>query len=74
MKKSTTLKPTGLAVDTMRPEYDFSGAQRGITAQRYAEGSNVMVIDPDLLDVFPDGGSVNQALRAFATVLRSRAG
>lgn len=56
--------------DTMRPEYDFSAAVRGITAARYAQGTNVAVIDPEVLDVFPDGAAVNQALRAIAPVLR----
>ena len=58
--------------DTMRPEYDFSRAVRGATAARYREGANVVVIDPSVLDVFPDGRSVNQALRALAPVLREQ--
>ncbi len=58
--------------DTMRPEYDFTGAVRGVTAARYAEGTNVVVIASDLLDVFPDSASVNEALRAFAPVIRHR--
>ena len=58
--------------DTMRPEYDFSGAVRGKTAARYAEGSNVVLIDPDVLDVFPDANAVNEALRALAPVIRRR--
>ncbi len=56
--------------DTMRPEYDFSGAKRGVTAARYAEGTNVVVIDPEVLDVFPDSKTVNAALRALAPVIR----
>ena len=56
----------------MRPEYDFSGALRGVTAARYAKGANVVVVDPELLDVFPDGAAVNEALRALAPVLRRR--
>ncbi len=56
--------------DTMRPEYDFSAGVRGATAARYAEGANIAVIDPEVLDVFPDGTTVNQALRALAPVLR----
>jgi hypothetical protein len=56
--------------DTMRPEYDFSKGIRGATAARYAQGANIAVIDPDLLDVFPDGAAVNEALRAIAPVLR----
>ena len=58
--------------DTMRPEYDFSAAVRGATAARYAQGANIVVVDPDVLDVFPDGATVNEALRALAPVLRHR--
>ena len=58
--------------DTMRDEYDFSDAKRGVTAARYAEGANVAVIDPDVLDVFPDGNAVNEALRALAPVIRKQ--
>ena len=54
----------------MRPEYDFSNAVRGVTAARYAEGANIVMIDPDVLDVFPDGTSVNEALRALAPIVR----
>lgn len=56
--------------DTLRPEYDFSRAVRGATAARYAEGANIVVVDPTVLDVFPDGASVNEALRALAPVIR----
>ncbi len=56
--------------DTMRAEYDFSKGIRGATAARYAEGANIAVIDPDVLDVFPDGVAVNEALRAIAPVIR----
>jgi hypothetical protein len=56
--------------DTLRPEYDFSRAVRGATAARYAEGANIVVVDPEVLDVFPDGASVNEALRALAPVIR----
>jgi hypothetical protein len=54
----------------MRPDYDFSKGTRGVTATRYAKGTNVVVIDPDLLEFFPDAGSVNDALRALASVIR----
>ena len=50
--------------DTMRPEYDFSAAVRGATAARYAQGANIAVIDPEVLDVFPDSATVNRTLRA----------
>jgi hypothetical protein len=58
--------------DTMRPQYDFSKAVRGVTAARYAQGTNIAIIDPDLLDVFPNGARVNEALRALAPVLRQQ--
>ena len=60
--------------DTMRPEYDFSAAVRGVTAARYAQGTNIVVVDPEVLDVFPDAATVNAALRALAPVLRHRGG
>ena len=58
--------------DTMCPEYDFFDAVRGVTAARYAQGANVVVIDPAVLDVFPNGTSVNEALRALAPVIRQK--
>ena len=75
-KKSGKEKPPGDA-DTMREEYDFSGGVRGAVGARYRKGSNVIVVDPDLpdsVDVFPDGESVNEALRALAQVIRARQG
>ena len=72
MKKISSRKQIDPDRDTMRKEYDFSKAVRGTTATRYAQGTNVVVIDPDVLDVFPDALSVNEALRAIAPVLRQR--
>jgi len=65
-------KSTDSDRDTMRPEYDFSKGVRGVTAARYREGTNVIVLDPSLMDVFPDSEAVNEALRALAPVLRRR--
>lgn len=70
MKKNGKQKRGTGDRDTMRPEYDFSRAVRGVTSARYAQGANVVVIDPDILDVFPTSESVNEALRALAPVLR----
>ena len=58
--------------DTMRREYDFSGGVRGVTAKRYALGSNIVAIDPSVMDVFPDAAAVNEALRTMARVLRRK--
>ena len=57
--------------DTMRPEYDFSKAVRGVTAARYAQGTNVVLLDRDVADVFPDTQAVNEALRTFARLARA---
>jgi hypothetical protein len=47
----------------MLDEYDFSKAIVGKYAKQYAEGTNVIVLDPDVARVFPDSAAVNQALR-----------
>jgi len=72
MKKKPSRRSRDCGRDTMRPEYDFSRALRGATATRYREGANIVVIDPSVLDFFPDGRRVNQALRALAPVLRQQ--
>jgi hypothetical protein len=55
--------------DEMRSYYDFSGGVRGKYAKRYAEGTNVVVLDPDVADVFKDAESVNETLRAVARII-----
>jgi hypothetical protein len=50
-------------------EYDFSGGVRGKYAARFAQGANVVVLDPDVAEVFTDSESVNQALRALAGII-----
>ena len=66
----------------MQDEYDFSKGVRGKYADRYAKGSNVVVLDPDVAEVFPDSElerlsvhncPVNKALRAIAEIARERA-
>jgi hypothetical protein len=47
----------------MRDEFDFSQAERGKYARRYANGRNVVVLEPDVAKVFPDSKSVNVSLR-----------
>jgi hypothetical protein len=49
--------------DDMRPEYDFSGGVRGKYAAQYTKGTNLVRLDPDVYEVFPDSESVNAALR-----------
>jgi len=72
MKKTEARQKLDPDRDTMRQEYDFSKGVRGATAARYAQGSNVVVVDPDVMDVFPDSTSVNRALRALAPVIRQQ--
>jgi hypothetical protein len=47
----------------MRDEYDFSQGERGKYARRHAEGTNVVVLEPDGAKVFSDSKSVNVSLR-----------
>ena len=56
----------------MRPEYDFSKGVRGKHAARYADGTNVVVIEPDVAAEFPTAQEVNEKLRAVAQLLRQR--
>jgi len=56
----------------MLEEYNFSGGVRGKYAERYAEGTNVVVVDPDVAAFFPDHDSVNEALRHLAAVITSQ--
>jgi len=58
----------------MLEEYDFSGGVRGKYAKRYAEGTNVVVIDPDVAEYFPDHDSVNEALRSLAAIIKRQKG
>ena len=57
----------------MLAEYEFEGGERGKFAAEYARGTNVILLEPDLMDVFPDSESVNAALRPLANLIRSRA-
>jgi len=53
----------------MLEEYDFSKGVRGKYAKRYKDGTNVIVIDPDIVKYFPDHDSVNDALRSLITIM-----
>jgi len=48
-----------------RPNLDFSKGIRGKHLDRIQQGTNVVLIAPDLLDTFPDSASVNEALRSL---------
>jgi hypothetical protein len=51
--------------DEMRAEYDLRGGIRGKYYKQYMEGTNVVLLDPDVAAVFRDSDSVNQALRVL---------
>lgn len=57
----------------MLEEYDFTAGRRGRYAQRYAEGTNVVLLDPDVVTEFRDSREVNDALRELLEI-RKRAG
>jgi len=56
----------------MLAEYDFSKGARGKYARRYARGSNVVVLDPDVAELFPNAEAVNSSLRGLAEIIRRR--
>jgi hypothetical protein len=71
MKKAKTL-----AGDELRPEYkrsDFGALVRGKYVERLQTSSNVVVIDPEVADLFPNAAEVNAALRSLAEIAK-RAG
>jgi hypothetical protein len=70
MKKATNRT----AGSEMRAEYEFSGGVRGKYARRYAQGTNVVVLEPDVAKVFPNAEAVNRSLRSLAALARQQAG
>jgi hypothetical protein len=52
----------------MLDEYDFSHGERGKYAKRYAEGTNVVLLAPDVAAVFQDAKAVNDALRTLVKI------
>ncbi len=58
--------------DEMLDEYDFSQGVVGKYAKQYAEGTNIVLLDPDVAKVFPDSEAVNRALRAIAQIIEQR--
>ena len=60
MKKESELDPLA-----PRPNLDFSKGVRGKYANLLQQGTNLAIIEPDLLDTFPDSEAVNEALRGL---------
>lgn len=61
-----------LAGDEILPEYDFAHASRNKYASRYAAGSAVVVLEPDVAAAFPTSEEANEALRALAGIIERR--
>jgi hypothetical protein len=64
-------KAKGMAEDALRPEYkrsDFGSLVRGKYAARLQASSNVVVLDPEVADLFPNAAAVNAALRRLAEI------
>lgn len=63
MKKASKSTKRARSRDEMRPEYDFSDGVRGKYAARFAEGTNLVLLAPDVAAEFPTASAVNKALR-----------
>jgi len=61
MKKTTEMN------DELRPEYDLKsllkGGVRGKYAKKYREGTNLVLLEPEIAKAFPTEKAVNDALR-----------
>ncbi len=57
-------------IDEILPEYDFSRGSRNKYASRYAAGSTVVVLEPDVAAAFPSSTEANEALRALAGIIQ----
>ena len=71
MKKANSKK----MADDLRPEYDLSklkGGVRGKYAKRFQQGTNLVLLSPDIAKYFPDEQSVNAALRSLVGIARTK--
>lgn len=70
MKKTDKSKET----DELREEYDLSQMQDGVRGkytERYKQGSNIVVLAPDVSKAFPNAEAVNDALRMLIKIAES---
>ena len=65
MSQKVEARQTDDMRDNMREEYDFSDAVRGKYYQRYRQGTNVVLLEPDVATAFPTAKAVNDALRSL---------
>lgn len=70
MKKAPARATRG----NLRAEYDLAKLGGGLRGKYYAEATaktNLVLIDADLMELFPDGEAVNRALRSLAETSRA---
>ena len=67
---STTQASPGRDDEDLLAESDFDGGVRGKYAARYAAGTNIVVLAPDVAEILPDSQAVNDALRALMELAR----
>jgi hypothetical protein len=74
MQKALTKRPSASRSDSdeILPEYDFGKGRRNKYASRYAAGSVVVVLDPDVAATFGTSKEANEALRALAGIIQKR--
>jgi hypothetical protein len=69
MKKNDSIN------DDLRPEYDFSSMKGGVRGKYYRrireEGTNIVVLDPEIAEAFPSEAAVNEALRGVLNTTRA---
>ena len=56
----------------MRSEYDFSKGVRGKYTQQFREGTNIVVLAPEVAEMFPDSAAVNDALKALVQIAKRK--
>jgi hypothetical protein len=66
--KGNNMKKGAIDNWEMRKKYDFSNARPNKYAKKYAESTNIVVIEPDLVEFFPDSESVNATLRVLVSI------
>ena len=61
--------------DELRPEYDLASLKGGVRGKYYTRataGTTMVLLEPDVAEAFPDGASVNQALRSYLRTSRGK--
>ena len=56
--------------EEMRPKYDFRGGVRGKYAEAYAQGANLVRLDPEISKAFPNSAAVNEALHVLLSLAK----